>query len=308
MMTTREKLGNIALIIGLFVAAGSIAPHKAKAIPIETSNSPIFEQDYTGTIGIDVNSNKPSLTTRPYSYGKDNLFFGNKAVVLGKDNQLFDKATHKPVLLPDHTPATLANSFKQLTGSCNGGQLVGQNCQTKSVYTDITAYGQGAARIGGNTALLGGWDSNGRTAYGAAAVKLDNLTLTAGGDRFGVTGSAAYSLGSFSPFYAYQRGISNYGADYRLSDNFSINGGYRSDNTYFVGARIDVGGNFDKPKQLAAVPVQPVARPGFVPFDPMPPKPELICETGYRKFMDTCVKLLNPIERAPKGFINRARG
>lgn len=343
MLTLKEKLVNIALIVGAFVAAGSIAPNKAKAIPIETSNSPIFGQDWTGSVGADINSNRAATSTRKYDPNKDNLLAsdGKTKLTIRPDGVLVYKDTHRPyvgidekenyvikrlidgqyrnVLLTKHevvyTPnvgitdvhpagGLVTSIANDLLGSCNGGQLVGQNCQTRSTYNDITAYGQGAVRTGGNTAILGGYDSNSQTVYGAGAVKLDNLALTAGADRFGPTGSAAYSIGAVSPFIAYQRGLTNYGADFRLSDNLSLNAAYRSDNSYFLGARIDVGGNLDQPvAQVAATPVAPVNAP-----PPPPLKQDFVCGAGYRKFEGTCVRLIQPPQRAPKNYINRARG
>lgn len=328
--TILETIKSLALCIGAAVAVGSIAP-AAKSLPIETSNSPIFKQDYTGTVGIDANIDRTKTKNRAFEGNDPDVVTlnGERVKVRPSDNVVVESATGRPArrfvhgspvfsqlvnghyrditVAPDKvtrnatggidnidaTGAVVRGLTAGLAGTCRPGTLVGQNCQTKSKYSDITGYGQGAVRTGGNTAILGGYDSNGNTAYAAAAVKLDNLALTAGGDRFGLTGSAAYSIGALSPFIAYQRGLTNYGIDYRMSDNFSLNAAYRSDNSYQVGARIDVGGNLNRP-------VAPVAT----------------CESGYRSYTDagspTCVKLIpapvRPALPEPSTNIIRGRG
>jgi hypothetical protein len=250
-LTIRQSFYTLGAILGLFAAAGTVAPEKAKSMPIETSNSPIFKQNFTFTGGANYGFNQQSrqkVTPRVVEIN----------------------GTHIPLCQYGITP---------VNGKCP--DIINRN------GTSFTGYGQGAVRVGGNTAILGGYDSNGKTIYGAAAAKFDGLAITAGADRYGIRYSAAYSVGPVSPFYARQQALDHYGVDIRMSDNFSINGAYRGDGSYLAGVRLDVGGGGQSaaaPK-VASVPALPVSNP---------PALKLVCPSGYYQFQDGCMQDLPP--------------
>jgi hypothetical protein len=292
----KTNIGALLFILAAFALAGTVAPSKAKAVPIETSNSPIFKQDWTATVGVDNNFGK-ELTI------DSNRLFGAQPAKLTVDqrtaeflnptktDQYYDTRSDQYVKHVASGVFQRGDGFTvnaaNVVQLCSGGttRAVGSNCNTRSkqaAVSSFTAYGQGAVRTGGNTAIFAGYNGDGKTVYGGAAVALGQLALTGGADKYGARYSAAYSIGSFSPFYLKQNNLDHYGLDYRLNDNLSVNAAYRSDKTYVAGLGFDVGSSNAPAVALAPVQVVKAATTACAPgwlkqgetcIAPMPPPP-----------------------------------
>ena len=295
---------DFVVVMASFIIVGSMT-NPSKAIPIETSNSPIFKQDFTASGGLDYNFNQPGLINRLFDYSQDKLFFDDSRVIpspqgllyyqgssadnlagkiarrgssnptfraIDTEGKIVDVTTTEDniirdeigrpvnVVSTDPSKLTVVGQSTDVVKRCSSGQLVGDNCQSKTKVDSLTGFVQGAVKTGSNTAVLAGYDSFGSTAYGAGAIKLDNLALTAGADRQGLIYSAAYSVGNFSPFYARQRGLDNYGIEYRASDNFAFSGALRGDNSFVGGIRVDLGSGKGKEAATSARVAESVAK------------------------------------------------
>lgn len=149
-------------------------------------------------------------------------------------------------------------------------KLIGRRCLVQPGIDQYTGYVQGAVRTGGNTAIFGGYDTNGQTLYGGVGAKLGNAAVTVGYDGK-PTGMVAYSLGALSPFAAYQRGKMHYGADFRLSEYSAVNVSYRDDGAVVAGIRVDFGTGSRK---AVEVPVKPPAVEPAPYYETIPVAPE----------------------------------
>jgi hypothetical protein len=278
----KQSLFALTIFLSTFTLAEIVAQIKAKAMPIETATSPIFQKNYTATGGLDYGFNQPNFDSRSFNNATDNLFQDGDRVRVGSDNVLFFSELSSrrlssyirdgqriyqqvnssgqivDIVVPesavvrddagrpiqiDPAQATVIGNNTTVIRRCSNGELSGNSCRTPNrAGNSLTGYVQGAIRTGGNTSVLGGYDSNGNTAYVAGAVKWSDLAMTLGYDNKGLTYSAAYSIGAVSPFYAKQRGLNHYGMDLRFSSDLSVNAAYRSDNSYLAGLRVDVSG------------------------------------------------------------------
>lgn len=277
-----ESIKLTAATVAAIITAASVAP--VDAMPIETSNSPIFKNDYTVSGGLDYRVNGGVIKSTPRY-----LQTGTNAILTKTKDGKFVDADHVEV------------DAKHVTTRCNAGSILVKALCEIAINPNVTGYGQGAVRTGGNTAIFGGYDSSGKKVYGGAAVRLDNLALTAGYDG-NVTGSVAYSVGSFSPFVAYQRNITNYGLEYRPSDNLALVASTGGSGNYAAGLRFDIGsggGTLPKPvvKPVASQPLVIVPAPVYQAPEPMTEYNEpavKMCPPGFRSRQGICAKKIAP--------------
>lgn len=239
-----ETLKFPAIVAVTFILAGSIAPHKkANALPVVTSNSAEFKNDINIGGGLDaVTKNQTSAkaaTTGIYSYVADSprnpmdttITPTTDTTVFGQPGNIhthgvFGYTATAPRVTTDHVIRDAVPASSETTRE-----------------TTSEAYLKLSKKIGQDATIGAIYYKNAPAAE--LAVRNGNLALAAGyqfGDRSSITGSAAYSIGSVSPFAAYRDRSMHYGAELQLNSNSAIQIAYRPDgNQYSAGLRLDLG-------------------------------------------------------------------
>jgi ribosomal protein S8 len=299
-----ETLQLSLAVVGAFLLAGSIAGQDADALPVTTANSAEFKNDINIGGGLDgVSKDRKVVTsaiTGIYTYRADsNRAAGDITITPTTDTTVFG------ALGNIHTHGTFGytdNAKRDETDS------VIRKASKKTTKTDNPLTSEGYIKLSkkiGNDATIGAVYYKDAIAP-ELAIRNGDLVLAAGyqfGDRHSITGSAAYSIGNFSPFAAYRDKAMHYGAEFQLGNNAAVQAAYRPDgNQYSVGLRLDIGtgGTTPAPKieQLPLVQV------------PAPAPTNYYCANGYHYDLNFggCAKKIEAPTRVSPPDIKNIRG
>lgn len=278
-----QSLGHALLVIGAFALAGSITAEEADALPVVTSNSAEFKNDWTIGGGLDAVSKERKIVTLGsigvFSYRADSPRF------------VGDTTITAPTMEAHGTYGYTA-SVKRANGDSVIRPAVASRTKTdRPIQTE--GYLKGSARIGSDVTI-------GAVYYHDAiapelAIRNGNLAAAVGyqfGDRASATGSIAYSIGKLSPFASYRDKAMHYGAEYQVGDNLAVQGAYRPDgNQYSIGLNIALGNSATK------VATKPACEDGY----------------GYNANFGGCVKKIvapvrQPVTTPPNADVIRGRG
>jgi hypothetical protein len=243
-----QAFGHAIAAVAAFALVESVAPRKAKALPVTTANSPEFTNDINLGGGVDAVIKDRTIKTLGqvgvFSYRADSPRSAGDTVITAPTHE-----THG-------TYGYVANKVRNTTDA-----VIRPAINPKS-KTDRPIAAEGYLKL---SKKIGSDATIGAVYYKDAiapelAVRNGSLALTAGyqfGDLHSVTGSAAYSIGAFSPFVAYRDRAVHYGGELQLGSSSALQVAYRPDgNQYSAGLRLDIGtGSSPIPKVAEVLPI-----------------------------------------------------
>jgi hypothetical protein len=283
-----QALGHAIAVVAAFALVGSVAPHKADALPVTTANSPEFTNDINLGGGVDAVIKDRTIKT-PASVG----VFSYRA---DSPRTVSDTVITAPTADTHGTYGYTASTIRDRTDATIRPAVAAKSKTDRPVMAE--GYVKLSKKIGGDATI-------GAVYYKDAiapelAVRNGNLALAAGyqfGDRHSVTGSAAYSIGVFSPFVAYRDRAVHYGGELQLGSSSALQVAYRPDgNQYSAGLRLDIGTSpAPAPKVAEVLPIVPDSK---------------WCANGY-EYNDNfggCAKKIMPLYRLDPAKPIRGRG